>query len=262
MKKIVVSILIAMVLVNCGSRKNSVAKKSESSKDQKLMVSPETTDKEEVKIYKPKPNVLNSTEDYIERFKPIAIAEMNKYGIPASITLAQGILESGSGKGRLAVKANNHFGIKCHDWSGEKIYHDDDRAQECFRKYKDASYSFRDHSEFLSKRKRYSKLFDLKRSDYKGWARELRRAGYATDKRYPEKLVSLIERYELYKYDGNELNKVVMETPPSEHVVIKGDTLFSISKKYNLSIEAIRKLNGLNNSEIQIGQTLYLKQKE
>ena len=112
---------------------------------------------------------------------------MRKYGVPASITLAQGILESGSGQGRLSVEANNHFGIKCHKvGTGAKIYHDDDAAQECFRKYKNAKYSFRDHSLFLAERKRYSGLFDLEKDDYQGWAKGLRAAGYATDRKYPQ----------------------------------------------------------------------------
>lgn len=114
--------------------------------------------------------------------------EMRKYKIPASITLAQGILESGSGKGRLAVEANNHFGIKCHGWTGKKIYHDDDASQECFRKYDYAKSSFEDHSTFLTTRGRYSKLFDYKVDDYKSWAKGLRAAGYATDRKYPQKI--------------------------------------------------------------------------
>ena len=121
-------------------------------------------------------------------YSDIAKENMRSHKIPASITLAQGILESGSGRGRLAVKANNHFGIKCHGWKGAKIYHDDDRSQECFRKYKKAETSYEDHSEFLTGRKRYAGLFKLKQSDYKGWARGLRAAGYATDRKIPSKI--------------------------------------------------------------------------
>lgn len=262
MKKIALILLIGVLICGCGSRKKIVTKKSKSTPKQETIDSPTIAKDDHVVVGQPKPNIINSIEDYILKYKPIAISEMKKYGIPASITLAQGILESGSGKGRLATKANNHFGIKCHDWNGAKIYHDDDRSQECFRKYKDATYSFRDHSEFLSKRKRYSKLFELKRTDYKGWARELRRAGYATDKKYPQKLVSLIERYELYKYDDQDQQERMVTVSPKEHVVIKGDTLYSISKRYDIPVDLIKRLNGLNDSEIQIGQTLYLKQKE
>ena len=190
----------------------------------------------------------------------LAISEMKQYGIPASITLAQGILESGSGKGRLAVQANNHFGIKCHGWTGGKIYHDDDRAQECFRKYKTPEGSFRDHSEFLAKRKRYARLFQLDINDYKGWARELRKAGYATDRKYPQKLISLIERYELYQYDlpGTRTSRIAQ----TEHTVVKGDTLYSISRRYNLTVKELQRINKMNGTELQIGQVLQLTKKD
>ena len=116
---------------------------------------------------------------------------MVDYGIPASITLAQGILESGSGKGELTRKSNNHFGIKCHrNWTGDRAYHDDDEKGECFRRYNHPMYSFNDHSQFLTGRKRYAFLFKLRKDDYKGWARGLRKAGYATDKKYPQKLIT------------------------------------------------------------------------
>ena len=129
---------------------------------------------------------------------------MKEYGIPASITLAQGILESGDGNSELATKANNHFGIKCHsDWTGESMKYDDDRRNECFRVYSDARESFKDHSLFLSERSRYATLFDLDPIDYKGWARGLKKAGYATDPKYADRLIDLIERHELYRYDTN-----------------------------------------------------------
>src|SRR5690606_7680630 len=132
--------------------------------------------------------------------------EMREFGIPASITLAQGILESGSGRGELTLKTNNHFGIKCHTgWEGGMEYHDDDEKGECFRKYNDPYTSYRDHSLFLTSRSRYAPLFDLRTDDYKGWAKGLRKAGYATDPRYPQKLIGLIERYELYRYDDQVL---------------------------------------------------------
>ena len=143
-----------------------------------------------------------TTEQYITKYKLIAIDEMLEYEIPASITLAQGILESGNGNSRLASKANNHFGIKCHsDWKGKKIYHDDDEKHECFRKYPRAEDSYRDHSLFLTKKKRYADLFKLNITNYKGWAKGLKKAGYATNPKYPKRLIDLIERYDLDKYD-------------------------------------------------------------
>lgn len=205
---------------------------------------------------------------YIANYKEIAKNNMRQYGIPASITLAQGILESGSGQGRLARHANNHFGIKCHkDWTGETIHHDDDAAQECFRKYRHASESFSDHSLFLTSRSRYADLFTLDQDDYKGWARGLRAAGYATDTKYPDKLISLIERYELYKYDSEILGKSmpikdsVTQTTSSEntHKVEQGDTLYSISNKYNTTIAELKRLNNLSDNTISIGQVLRVK---
>ena len=150
---------------------------------------------------------ISNTFEYIEYFKHIAMQEMIDYGIPASITLAQGILESGSGKGRLAVEANNHFGIKCHKWDGDKIFHDDDKKNECFRKYKNPQTSFRDHSVFLTTRSRYEFLFDFKIDDYVSWSEGLKKAGYATDPNYPQKLINIIERYKLYEYDKIVVNK-------------------------------------------------------
>ena len=204
-------------------------------------------------------------KDYIRNYKDLAIREMKRSGIPASITLAQAILESDNGNSTLAQKANNHFGIKCHDWTGAKVYHDDDTAQECFRKYISAETSFRDHSEFLVNRKRYAKLFELKKSDYKNWAKELRKAGYATDRKYPEKLIGLIDRYELHQYDkmvlGNDY-EIIVDTEPEvdiEHTVAKGDTLYSISRKYGLSVSELQKLNNLKDNTISIGQTLKVK---
>ena len=150
---------------------------------------------------------ISNTFEYIEYFKDTAMREMIDYGIPASITLAQGILESGSGKGRLAVEANNHFGIKCHKWDGDKIFHDDDKKNECFRKYKNPQTSFRDHSVFLTTRSRYEFLFDFKIDDYVSWSEGLKKAGYATDPNYPQKLINIIERYKLYEYDKIVVNK-------------------------------------------------------
>ena len=141
-------------------------------------------------------------ERYIERFAPLAVEEMYRSGVPASITLALGLLESGYGLSTLAVKGNNHFGIKCHNnWRGGKMYHDDDRRGECFRKYDSPEESFRDHSDFLRYRDRYKFLFDLQVTDYQGWAYGLKKAGYATDPSYPSKLIRLIEAYSLHEYD-------------------------------------------------------------
>ncbi len=211
---------------------------------------------------------------YVETFAPIAIEEMRLYEIPASITLAQGILESGSGKGTLAVSANNHFGIKCHStWTGERVYHDDDELGECFRKYTDVKYSYRDHSLFLSQRSRYADLFELKLSDYKGWAKGLKKAGYATDPKYPDKLISLIERFELWRYDGgdssNSRSKYVETHKPEDskkeraingrnrvYVVRAGDTLYSLSKRFGLSVDQIMEHNKLKSIDLSIGQEL------
>lgn len=140
--------------------------------------------------------------EYIEKYSQLAVIQQNEHGIPASIILAQGLLESGAGNSTLAKKANNHFGIKCHNtWAGDKVYHDDDEKGECFRKYNRVIDSYEDHSAFLTSRGRYSFLFELSPTDYKGWAHGLKKAGYATDPTYAYKLISLIENYELHQYD-------------------------------------------------------------
>ncbi|MBL7939466.1 MAG: glucosaminidase domain-containing protein [Flavobacteriales bacterium] len=142
-----------------------------------------------------------TAEEYIAEWKDVAVLKMKEHGIPASITLAQGLLESGNGNSELAREGNNHFGIKCTpDWTGGRTYHDDDKKDDCFRKYKDAAQSYEDHAKFLQKQ-RYAFLFDLKPTDYQGWAKGLKKAGYATDPNYPSKLIALIERYELYNLD-------------------------------------------------------------
>ena len=188
---------------------------------------------------------------------------MKRYRIPASITLAQGLLESSYGNGRLAVEANNHFGIKCHkSWRGKKIYHDDDEKNECFRKYHDVADSYRDHSLFLKNRSRYSSLFDLDIKNYRAWAKGLKKAGYATDPKYANKLISLIDRYQLYRFDKIKrrdlLNQKVDESKKIIHNVKTGDTLFSISKKYNVPINQIIKNNNLQNNLIKVGQILII----
>jgi len=138
--------------------------------------------------------------DYIEKYSQIAVGKMKQHGIPASITLAQGILESGAGNSKLAQMSNNHFGIKCHEWEGERVYHDDDIKNDCFRKYAKPEDSYEDHSQFL-KRPRYASLYVLDVTDYKGWAHGLKQCGYATDPNYAGLLINLIETYELYAYD-------------------------------------------------------------
>lgn len=170
------------------------------------------------------PGLLGQTRDqlynaYIDQFHTIATAQQRSHGIPASIILAQGLLESGAGRSRLATEGNNHFGIKCHDWQGKKIYHDDDERNECFRKYSHARESFEDHSIFLTSRSRYQSLFLLETDDYKGWARGLKAAGYATDPNYANKLIEIIERYELYRFDKHI---PVQEVLPPAAVAITG----------------------------------------
>ena len=212
----------------------------------------------------PTKKVLTNQEkvnQYIERFGPIASQEMKKFGIPASITLAQGILESGMGYGRLAIEGNNHFGIKCHkDWNGKKIFHDDDKEGECFRVYKDPVTSYRDHSLFLSERSRYAFLFAIKKTNYKAWARGLKKAGYATDPKYPEKLIQLIDRYDLTQFDQTKRKKEVSKsTEPNSkktHTVVKGDTLYNVSKRYKVPLETLIKINKIKDQTIFIGQTI------
>ncbi|MBP3717471.1 MAG: glucosaminidase domain-containing protein [Paludibacteraceae bacterium] len=159
---------------------------------------------------------LQSFLDYIDKYNKIAVEEMKVYGIPASITLAQGLLESGAGLSQLSKESNNHFGIKCHDWKGDRVYFDDDEKGECFRKYTDPKDSYKDHSEFLASRPRYASLFELKSTDYKGWAKGLKQCGYATDPNYANRLISLIEEYGLDKYDKDIKKKKDKKDSPSE----------------------------------------------
>lgn len=160
-----------------------------------------------------------SRKEYIELYKDISMEEMKRSGVPASITLAQGIIESGDGNSRLATKANNHFGIKCHDWTGPSIKHDDDAKNECFRKYKNPEESYKDHTDFLLTKKRYAFLFEYESDDYKNWARGLKKAGYATSSSYAKSLIKVIEENELYIYDQMVLTGV--------HKSSKKDVAFS-----------------------------------
>lgn len=212
-------------------------------------------------------------EDYIKKYRDIAVEEMKRYNIPASITLAQGLLESGAGNGTLARKSNNHFGIKCgSDWRGKTVKHDDDARNECFRVYKDPKDSYRDHSKFLAGRQRYAFLFNLKITDYKGWARGLKKAGYATNPRYAHQLIDIIERYDLHKYDKKGGLKWMKENPnPHEPYIAngllyikvrEGDTWKSISKEFDISKRKLRKYNDLYKGyELQEGDILYLEKK-
>lgn len=211
-------------------------------------------------------------EEYVSKYKSIAIREMYDYGIPASITLAQGILESGLGKSELAVNANNHFGIKCHnEWSGERMYHDDDATQECFRKYNNAEESFIDHSQFLKNRARYSFLFELDRADYKGWAKGLKEAGYATDPKYPVRLINLIEEHNLHQYDlmfPDEVSEKVKAQRDSvidiKHIYAqKNDTYYTIAKMYHIPFGLIYVYNDVNRDDRQPeeGDIVYLQSK-
>ena len=239
-------------------------------------------------------------KSYIEKYSDLAIEEMYRTGVPASITLAQGLLESGYGLSELAVKGNNHFGIKCHNtWTGAKVYHDDDRKGECFRKYDSPEESFKDHSDFLRYRDRYRFLFDLDPADYKGWAYGLRKAGYATDPKYPEKLIRLIEEHELYVFDSMQPAEadddahLIPESPTQleqakpltghQREVFRfalsrqmysqngvpfvyaeeGETYESIARSYRLFRKEILKFNDLKEeSELLPGTVVYLQKKK
>jgi len=235
-----------------------------------------------------KPVTTASSEEYIRQYKDLAVQEMKRVGIPASITLAQGMLESGYGNSTLAVEGKNHFGIKCHStWNGKKIYHDDDRRQECFRKYRSVYESFKDHSEFLTSSQRYDFLFQYDRTNYKKWARGLKRAGYATSPTYATRLIELIERYQLYRFDRQERRFVSLEDKshgplgnvdnfrisPEGHrvrtrnrvdyIVVKaGDTFKSLNRELDLMPWELRKYNELSDTaELHKGQVLYLQPK-
>jgi flagellum-specific peptidoglycan hydrolase FlgJ len=219
--------------------------------------------REVAKLLKKKSRLNIRTIAYISKYAETAMYEMKKNKIPASITLAQGILESGNGVSQLALKSNNHFGVKCHKgWNGKSVRHDDDKKQECFRKYKEVAQSYKDHSKFLKTRDRYDFLFKLKKHDYKGWAKGLKKAGYATDKKYPKKLIHLIETYRLYNFDKIVLRKKIKEATKGKvkiYRVRKGDTLYSISKKYKLSVQELKELNDLSSNAVRIDQELRVK---
>lgn len=222
-----------------------------------------------------------TVEQYIEKYAQVAVEEMHRSRIPASITLAQGIIESGNGNSRLALIANNHFGIKCKkDWSGESIQEDDDAPQECFRKYNSPIESYHDHSEFLKKGTRYAFLFDLEATDYKAWAHGLKKAGYATNPRYAEILINTIEKNNLQRFDlmkpGETEKKEIADEKKEELqreknliindilaiVVAKGESYASISIANDMRVWQIYKYNDLQkNAVIKEGDTIYLKPK-
>lgn len=222
-------------------------------------------------------------DDYISLYKEIAIGHMKKYKIPASITLAQGLVESGAGKSQLAKQSNNHFGIKCHkDWKGGKVYHDDDLKNECFRKYKKVEDSYEDHAQFIVGKQRYAFLFSLEITDYRGWAKGLQKAGYATDKAYANKLIKIIEDYELYDYDKKDAKKVKVKdkvveelyVPTFKHVPYKthnliyvvaenGDTYESIAFEFGFKVKELCKYNEVPETfPLEKGDLVYFQKKK
>ena len=215
-------------------------------------------------------------QDYFDLYDDVAIEQMQKYGIPASITLAQGVLESGAGKSELARKGNNHFGIKCNGWSGRKTYHDDDEQGECFRAYKNAYESYVDHSVFLRNSARYSRLFQLKTTDYKGWAKGLKACGYATSPTYAHRLIDIIELYGLYKYDkGVHFDRFQiqqLERGDLRHVYAfnknyyviarKGDTFRSIADDVDISYRKLARFNERDKDDpVEEGERIWLQKK-
>ena len=224
-----------------------------------------------------------SKKEYAEIWQEIAIQQMVQSKIPASITLAQGILESGSGNSELARKGNNHFGIKCHDWTGDKMYMDDDSKGECFRVYANAEQSYIDHTNFLLDKKRYSSLFLLELTDYKGWANGLKDAGYATNPKYSELLIAIIDELKLYELDvvsGNKLNAPNLtakneKSDSQNHTIAKhqnnvnyiiakkGDTFYRLSKEFGLGLWQLYKYNDFYSQKdiLEEGDIVYIQRK-
>lgn len=220
-------------------------------------------------------------QQYINKYKDLAIEQMMRYRIPASITLAQGLLESGAGKSELTRKGNNHFGIKCHGWRGRSVYYDDDAKNECFRAYRNAYESYEDHSKFLANGQRYRRLFDLKITDYKGWAKGLKAAGYATNPQYANRLIDIIKVYELDRFDraksydkfyarrskdisvGGEPLHEVYEFNGIYYVKARqGDTFRSIGKEVGISYRSLAKYNERDRRDVlSEGDIVYLKKK-
>ena len=221
-------------------------------------------------------------QQYIDQYKDIAIEQMLRWKVPASITLAQGLLESGAGSSELTRKGNNHFGIKCHGWDGRKIYHDDDQRGECFRAYSSAYDSFEDHSRFLNSGQRYRSLFSLKITDYKGWAKGLKEAGYATNPKYAQTLIDIIQLYRLYEYDrakdydrfisrhsqsqgvgGQALHPIKIYNKNYYLVARRGDTFRSIGEEVGISYRKIARYNERDKNDVlQEGEIVWLKKKQ
>ena len=276
-------LFVVLLVVSCNSRRvviqtsrsgkynpqpTVVIKKSEDNNN--AITSSNSNNTSKTEILEATTRVKVTTEivlAYISRYKDIAKNNMKQFGIPSSICLGQGILESGAGTGPLSSLANNHFGIKCHqDWKGASVKYDDDSAQECFRKYDQAIESYNDHALFLKGRKWYDPLFKLDKADYKSWAKGLKAAGYATDPKYSEKLISIIERYHLDQYDAEVLgyeyvvnSTQLASSKNKEYQVSKGDTLYSISKKFNVSIDDLKKKNNISDNALSIGQNLIVE---
>jgi LysM repeat protein len=212
-----------------------------------------------------------SRKEYIEKYSSLAVKQMHQYKIPASITLAQGILESNNGNSRLAVKANNHFGIKCHGWEGKKIFADDDKKNECFRNYKNVLESFVDHSLFLNKYSRYEFLFDYKITDYISWAKGLKKAGYATNSKYPELLIKIIEENKLYQFDREKIDKnlisgkrnIYMHPNKIKYVISQNqETYETIAKSLNIKLKQILKYNDDKKlSVLKVGTKVFIQPK-
>jgi flagellum-specific peptidoglycan hydrolase FlgJ len=286
MRRLAYLLLITALLSACSSRKKTVRNNPRNAKPRYETKSNSEARRNNERVQRENQKAISSytnytVTSYIDRFKNIAVKEMNLYGIPASITLAQGLFESGFGNGELARVANNHFGIKCtSDWTGRSYYKDDDRVDDCFRVYNNPEDSYRDHSEFL-KRKRYARLFELDKNDYVGWAYGLKEAGYATNPKYPELIINAIKKYGLDQYDRpeGELQKIRREdrvlsqinqnigkavkdsiirtTPLSKlYTVTTGDTLFNISKRFGLTVDELKALNNMLDNNIKIGQQL------
>ncbi len=224
---------------------------------------------------------IKAYEAYIKKYSDIAVEHMQKYRVPASITLAQGLLESGAGMSDLARYSNNHFGIKCHrNWNGSAVYAPDDGPNDCFRKYKTVEDSYRDHAEFLAYGSRYRVLFDLSPTDYKGWARGLQTTGYATDKAYANKLIKLIEDYELYRFDDKSYQKKYKEKskllspegwehqPYKTHglvyiIAVEGDTYASIAEEFGFKEKDLLKYNEVPKGfPLNEGDIVYFQKKK
>lgn len=198
-------------------------------------------------------------QDYFDRYKDLAIEEMLKYGIPASITLAQGVLESSAGRSDLSVRGNNHFGIKCHGWTGRTVSHDDDERGECFRAYDSVLESYEDHSRFLRERQRYRSLFDLPLTDYRGWANGLKRAGYATNPQYAQRLIDIIELYRLYQYDtARKYDHFMVEHSSAGSIAVPDAT----DARVDLSLHPIHRYNDNYYVEVRRGDTFRTLSKE